>query len=790
MAMRKKGTRRATIGFLIDHTDSQYQFGILQGIADYAEHRNVNLICFEGGIIRSTRHFDYERNIVYDLATNKRLDGLIVLSDSIAHLLDDDTLFKFSRSFEPLPVIFVGRSHPEVPSIVIDSSKGMRELMRHMVEVHGYQSFAFIKGLKGSYHADMRYATFLKTLAEHGIEMDEELIFEGDYMAPSGWRAVQKMLDTYHKRPDALVCCNDEMAISALAELQRRGVETPREMAVVGFDDILKCGTTIPPLTTVRQPLIREGWTAMEIMMHILDGEEPSMLTELETGLVVRQSCGCSAIEEDIAGRKLRAISRSSPRANQAFDQRVRSATKIQSVLESVSYDFAWCSEKELTQAFISSFYDALFEQDSNRFLRLWRDFLDTNLHLEFDEILIKDILEALYAIPLQLPRDDLTPETLFYAALSILQEKALQQIRWSYNQTLKESWILNYLRDELDICLNREQIVNILYGNLKALGITSSYLTVYESVDDAGLPSQLVLAFDRDTRHPLPPAGFRYPARNLIPDGFFDDRERFSYIVESLHYANQQIGFLILDMSHHINSVYGGLRRIVSSIFRGVDLVTKIEDQKTELIVSLNKLRTTMAGIIKTLSITVETKDPYTAGHQRRVSDLSRAIAQKMNLEKDVVDAIRVAASVHDIGKIFTPSEILNKPGALMEIEFDLIKHHAEAGYNILKNIEFPWPIADIVLQHHERCDGSGYPGALQKKDIMLEARIICVADVVEALMSIRPYRGALGLKFALGEIKRYRGIKYDEDAVDACLSLFADDGYTMPSLPGPPSY
>ncbi len=788
--MSATGTTRATIGFLIDHTDSQYQFGILQGIADYAEHQDVNLICFEGGIIQSTRHFDYERNIVYDLATNKRLDGLIVLSDSIAHLLDDDTLLKFCRSYEPLPVIFVGRSHPEVPSIVIDSSKGMRELVNHLVEVHGYRSFAFIKGLSGSYHADVRYGTFVDTLREHGIEMDEELIFEGDYMGPSGWRSVQKMLDTYHKRPDVLVSCNDEMAISALGELRRRGIETPKDIAVVGFDDILKCGTTNPPLTTVRQPLIREGWTAMETMMRILDGETPPMRTELETGLVVRQSCGCAAIEEDITVRKLRTVPRSAPDTAHAFDQRVQSAAKIQSVLESVSYDFLWCSEKELTKAFISSFYDALFEQDSHKFLRLWRDFLDTNLHLEFDEILIKDILEALYTIPLQLPHNDLTPETLFYAALSILQEKALHQIRRSYNQTLKESWILNYRRDELDICLNREQIVNILYGNLKALGIASSYLTVYESVDEVGMPSRLVLAFADDTRHPLPSEGLAYPAQDLIPKGYFNDQDRFSFIVESLHYANQQIGFLILDMSHHINSVYGGLRRIVSSIFRGIDLVTKIEDQRTELIVSLNKLRTTMAGIIKTLSITVETKDPYTAGHQRRVSDLSRAIAQKMNLEKDLVDAIRVAASVHDIGKIFTPSEILNKPGALMEIEFDLIKHHAEAGYNILKNIEFPWPIADIVLQHHERCDGSGYPGALKKDDIMLEARIICVADVVEALMSIRPYRGALGLKFALGEIKRYRGIKYDEKAVDACLSLFADDGYTMPSLPGPPSY
>ena len=173
--------------------------------------------------------------------------------------------------------------------------------------------------------------------------------------------------------------------------------------------------------------------------------------------------------------------------------------------------------------------------------------------------------------------------------------------------------------------------------------------------------------------------------------------------------------------------------------------------------------------------------KDPYTAGHQRRVSDLARSIATEMRLSADQQDFVRTAANIHDIGKIAIPTEILSKPTKLTELEFSLIKTHAESGYNILKDIEFPWPVADVVLQHHERMDGSGYPQGLKGDDILLEARILAIADVVEAIASHRPYRPAYRIDFALKEISENKGSLYDADAVDACLKLFQEKGYTL---------
>jgi HD-GYP domain-containing protein (c-di-GMP phosphodiesterase class II) len=195
----------------------------------------------------------------------------------------------------------------------------------------------------------------------------------------------------------------------------------------------------------------------------------------------------------------------------------------------------------------------------------------------------------------------------------------------------------------------------------------------------------------------------------------------------------------------------------------------------------SLLRLHETLLAAVNVTARAVEAKDPYTAGHQRRVAELSSAIATSLCDEGDCVDAVRVAAIVHDLGKIGIPSEILNKPGRLTFEEFDLIKQHPAIGSAILQPVEFPWPIAEIVLQHHERLDGSGYPLGISGDEIRLESRILAVADVVEAMSLARPYRAALGVDAALDEIERGAGKRFDADVVDACCRLFRQEQFVM---------
>jgi len=191
--------------------------------------------------------------------------------------------------------------------------------------------------------------------------------------------------------------------------------------------------------------------------------------------------------------------------------------------------------------------------------------------------------------------------------------------------------------------------------------------------------------------------------------------------------------------------------------------------------------LKEALSGTIEAIGLTTETRDPYTAGHQRRVTELAVAIAEELGFDEHRVEAIRAAGLMHDIGKMAVPAEILSKPSALTDMEAALIESHPRVAYDILKSVTFPWPVAQIVLQHHERIDGTGYPQGLRGDEILIEARVLAVADTVEAMASHRPYRASLGIDAALNEIEAHRGSHYDPEIVDACLRLFREGRFAF---------
>jgi putative nucleotidyltransferase with HDIG domain len=208
---------------------------------------------------------------------------------------------------------------------------------------------------------------------------------------------------------------------------------------------------------------------------------------------------------------------------------------------------------------------------------------------------------------------------------------------------------------------------------------------------------------------------------------------------------------------------------------------ITERKRAEQELRRNYQQMQEMLVTTVKALASTVEMKDQYTAGHQPRVTELACAIAEEMGLPEERIEGIRMAGIVHDIGKIMVPAEILNKPGPLTEIQYEMVKMHPRAGFDILKGIKFPWPVAEIVLQHQELMDGSGYPQGLSGEEIILEARILTVANVVEAMVSHRPYRAAYDIREALAEITKNKAILYDPVVVDACLKLFAERRFTF---------
>ncbi len=198
----------------------------------------------------------------------------------------------------------------------------------------------------------------------------------------------------------------------------------------------------------------------------------------------------------------------------------------------------------------------------------------------------------------------------------------------------------------------------------------------------------------------------------------------------------------------------------------------------------NLDKSQRAMEGFVQAISLSVEMRDPYTAGHQLRVAELASAIAEEMAMEESRIYGLKMAAKIHDLGKITIPSEILCKPGGLTPLEYELIKSHVQSGYDILKKIEFPWPIADIILQHHERLDGSGYPNGLKGDRIMTEAKIISVADVFETIASHRPYRPSLGTHSALEELRNKAGSIYDPDIAAICIQLVKEKKFRFENV------
>jgi putative nucleotidyltransferase with HDIG domain len=225
-----------------------------------------------------------------------------------------------------------------------------------------------------------------------------------------------------------------------------------------------------------------------------------------------------------------------------------------------------------------------------------------------------------------------------------------------------------------------------------------------------------------------------------------------------------------------HVPIAREGAQPLVGGLM--IDVTDQVQAQE-EVRRQAEQLRRTVEGAVLAMSQVVETRDPYTAGHERRVAELATAVGRELGLGDAELDGLRLGSLIHDIGKIAVPAEILAKPGRLSTVEFNLIKQHAQSGYEILSVIDFGRPVADMVLQHHERLDGSGYPNGLTGEELLVETRILSVADVVEAMSSHRPYRAALGADAALAEIREGAGVRYDPDVVAACERVMVEQGF-----------
>jgi putative nucleotidyltransferase with HDIG domain len=763
---------RHTVGFFVDWLDDSYQQTVLDGILKAAEHEDVNVFCFEGGTIESPFYYDSNRNFLYNLARERKLDGLIILSATIGHYTDAHAIEEFCKSFLPLPVVSIASQIKGIPSVVVDNASGLKAIVTHLIHTHNKKRIAFIGGPRHNEDAGERLEVFRGTLAENGLAPDPDLIREGAFTKESGHRAVKELIASGMEF-DAVVSANDDMALGALDALREAGREVPQSVSVTGFDNIDAAQNSSPPLATIDQPIWEQGRIALRLLVQSIERKKVAQLTTLPTEIVLRQSCGCfSGTVTDVA------------MARDADGMKAESALSFVLARALKSHDEAVVSElSSQANTLFAGLRQSLSKEGDTSLLLMWDGFaqsLEKNgASVHAAETVLSHLRKMYFRNLADNSGAHLRAEDVFHKIRILIAERYLNAEKLKFRRSADEYRALNYIREHALANPDEKAFYENFAANLPNLAIKRMYVARFHDLNrpDRSL-SQLVFSYDRSGAKYWGKDGPVFPSADFLPSGTMQEAERFSVVVEAIvHQVN--FGFIVIDIDPSMVKQCGEMRRVVSSYLQGLDLFRQTKEAEN-LTKNLADLRKLMGGVIKTLTVTVETRDPYTAGHENRVSDLARSIATKLGLPRDTIEAIRMSALVHDLGKIYVPAEILNKPGKLRDAELNLIRMHSEIGYEILRTIEFPWPIADIVHQHHERIDGSGYPKGLRDGDIQLEARIIAVADVVEAMASHRPYRVALGIEKAIEEIKKYRGKTYDAEVVDACVALF-DEGFTF---------
>ena len=565
------------IGLLVDWLEDEYQDKVLAGIDAEAQANGVGLICIAGGVLRSPFRYGARRNFIYDLVGPECLDGLVIMSGTLGNYIGPNKLARYCERYRPLPMSSISVAMQGIPSVLVDNAKGMRDAMLHLIDMHGYRRIAFIRGPGVNEEAEERYRVYREVLGEHELPFNPDLVTLGNFQTNSGAEAVRQMYDERHVAFDAIVAANDFMAIGAMDALQARGIRVPQDVAVVGFDDIREGRFAPTPLTTVRQPLDRQGKQALELVLAQIDGQVIDDHITLHTELVRRQSCGCSSHELD---RPPPEINPENCTVESVFSEhKARILADVTQAIWTSSPDVDVSIGVEIVEAFKNS----LAEGAPNTFVST----LDSAVQIASEG---GGNVDAWQAVVTTLRRYTLnatvnSPETRNRAEDLCHEARVLVGSAAERAQARKrlevEHWsrLLRKTGEALYTSLDVAGVMHAVQEQIPRLGIHSAYLSLFEGGQEN---SRLALAYDPSGRGVEKRRGEIFPSNRLVPDGVFDDDERQTFIVEPLFFEHDQLGFVVLEMGTSHGVVYETLRDQVSSSLKGALLVQQLVEETT----------------------------------------------------------------------------------------------------------------------------------------------------------------------------------------------------------------
>ncbi len=576
--------RRPTIGLLI-RSPGMFLAGLQlewQGVVDMAREQDVNLICFHGGSLRSPHEFESQANVLYDLVSAERLDGLVIWSSNVGLYLTPERIAEFLARYRPLPIISCQYAVPGIPSVLQFDSQGTREAIVHLIKVHGCRQIAFLRGPETHFGAQARYQAYIDTLLEHGLPLNPDLVSPPVEWA-EGSIAITSLLDERKLRPaadfDAIVAPSDSIMLTAMTTLQARGIPIPGQVAVIGFDDSIEAGMAMPALTSVVTPFYELGRQAVVLLLAQLHGDQLPDRTYLPGALVVRQSCGClpRLISQAAAGQ-VTAAGESSETA--VAERREFILAEMQRAVGNHEPPRAW------TGLLLDSFMAEMTGQASHNFLHELSEILRQVMDSDGDVIAWDSALSALRGQVLaRLPHElRAHAEDLLHQARIVIGEAAARVSARHTYRTHQDAQTFRNIGAALITTFDIGELMNLLAQGLPRLGIPSCYLAVYEDPQKPGEWSRLLLAYDERGRIPIDPNRQRVPSRQLIPEYLLPPNRQFSFMVESLYFRENQLGYVVFEAGPVEPGVYEVLRAQISSALQGAFLVQSLQQQSTQL--------------------------------------------------------------------------------------------------------------------------------------------------------------------------------------------------------------
>lgn len=709
--LNKKNGGRQTLGILLASLNTGASRALWTGLLDAAEQHDVNLISFPGGRLNASAAFESQRNLIFELASDACVDGLITWASSLGGILSTSDVNAFHNRYQSLPMVSLAQFMEGYPTIALESYQGMRELLKHLITVHEFTRIAFIRGPEEHYYAQERYSAYLDTFRSYNLDLIPELV-----TCPLDWNAgaeaIRILVDERGLKPgidfQAVVAVSDMMAVEALKALRARGIDVPDKVALTGFNNSIEERLATPALTSVDLPFYRQGVRSVDSLLEQLAGHTVPALLTLPSSLVIRQSCGCPSPavrdaaylppEEAREDRHPLVRLRTLAERNQCLAELLEAAgndlpptflCQIESLLDSLLMDLQQLLEGG---AFIQQLNEVLNQAAPG--------FQDVNLWNRTLSVLRRNILPGLSTA------ERAVFEAVIGQARVIISEADQRtQAFWKW-QSERDAELLRETNLALMTTFNISHLADVLCEHLPGLGIPSAYLVLYDNPIEPMKNARLIMAYTNRGRVVIDPEGWHFPTAQLIPPEFLPHDHRYSLVVEPLYFQQKPLGYAVFENGPHNGDIYELVRSGLSSAIQGAMLFDEIQQAryaaekadrvKTHLLTNVShELRAPLNIILRytqnlLLSQNVEAtlRDDILgiqshAEHQLRVVndllDLTRAEIDELDLVLELIDPRPLfAEALHAIADPRPNQNVdwrLNVPDHLPLIQADTLR-------------------------------------------------------------------------------------------------------------------